>query len=53
MSEETKKLEEYDFSFMSDLDLVRMQAELNRFPEDHAFRTAVLKALGKRNPNAN
>jgi len=43
-----EKLQEYDLSFMSDVDLVLMQAEVNKFPEDHDFRQAVLRELGKR-----
>jgi len=43
-----EKLREYDFSFMSDIELALMQSELNRFPEDNAFRIAVLKELGNR-----
>ena len=39
---------EYDFSHMSDLDLVKMQHDLRKIPEDKEFLNAVLIELGKR-----
>lgn len=39
---------EYDFNHMSDIELVKMQKDLRKYPEDKEFLNAVLKELGER-----
>jgi hypothetical protein len=43
-------MNDYDFTGMTDLELVKLQAEMRKspFPEDRAFLDAILKELGKR-----
>ena len=50
MEERKKKRPAYDFSAMSDLELVKMQHEVKKagFAEDKEFRNAILVELGKR-----
>lgn len=52
MNEELgKKIGLPDLTHMSDLDLVMMQKECERNPEDRQFREAILIELGRRQKN--
>lgn len=39
---------EYDFSYMTDIELAVMQHDLRKFPEDAHFLEAVLVEIGNR-----